>query len=214
MRSSKINHPGPPANIITYWIGRIWMTVFGWDVEGEPPQESHAVIIAAPHTSNWDLPHMIAAAWVFRMRISWLGKDSLFKWPFGGFMTAIGGLPVNRKAPHGLVREVANKLQAPQPLFLAIPPSGTRTFKPTWKSGFYWISNTAGVPVVVGFLDYKRKRANLGYTFRTSGDVIADMDKVRAIYASVEAKFPELKNTILLKEELRIAQKAEEEDVK
>ncbi len=187
------------------------MTLFGWDVEGEPPQAPNAVIIAAPHTSNWDLPHMLAAAWVFRMRISWLGKHTLFRAPFSWFMTAMGGLPVNRSSPHGLVREVANKLQKPEPLFLAIPPSGTRKFRDGWKSGFYWIANTADVPVVVGFLDYKRKRASLGYTFRTSGDVIADMDKVRAIYEPVVGKFPELKNTIILKEERRIAQKAEED---
>jgi 1-acyl-sn-glycerol-3-phosphate acyltransferase len=184
-----------------YWVARLWMAWFGWDVEGDPPQARKGVVIAAPHTTNWDLPHMLAAAFIFRFKISWLGKDSLFKPPYGWFMRFLGGLPVDRSAPRGLVQQAADMLKAADQLMIAVPPSGTRSFRDHWKSGFYWIAYEAQVPVVCGYLDYARKRACLGFTFVPTGDVKADMDKVRAFYADVKGKFPEQQSLIVLKEE-------------
>jgi 1-acyl-sn-glycerol-3-phosphate acyltransferase len=207
MRSSEIAHPGPTANIVLYWIGWLWFKIFGWKTVGEPPQHTHGVIIAAPHTSNWDLPHMLAAAWLFRLRISWMGKHSLFRFPFAGFLRSLGGLQVDRRAAHGVVREVARSFETHERLFLAVPPSGTRGHKNKWKSGFYWISSQAGVPVVAGYLNYKRKEACLGFSFVPTGDVKADMDKLRGFYEGIEGKFPKSQNTIVLKEELRLENK-------
>lgn len=201
MRSSAIAHPGPSTSWLLYWVGRLWMTVFGWKTEGEPPQLEKAVLIAAPHTTNWDLPHMLAAAWVYRMRISWLGKHTLFKGPWGWLLRALGGVPVDRSGPHGLVREAANIFQRRDQLILAVPPSGTRSKGPHWKSGFYWIAHTAGVPVICGYLDYSRKVAGLGTTFEPTGDVHSDMERVREIYKDLRGKFPELETPIRLKEE-------------
>ena len=211
MRSSAIAHPGPTSNIVQYWIGRLWFTVFGWKTVGEPPQHTHGVIIAAPHTSNWDLPHMLAAAWIFRMRISWMGKQSLFRFPFGIFLRSLGGMEVDRRAAHGVVREVARSFERYDTLFLAVPPSGTRGYKNKWKSGFYWISKQAEVPVIAGYLNYKRKEACLGFSFVPTGDVLADMDKIRGFYEVIEGKYPKDQNTIVLKEELRLTNKAGEE---
>ncbi len=202
MQSSELAHPGPPTGRCMYWVARLWMWVFGWETVGDPPQHPKAVIIAAPHTTNWDLPHMLAAALVFRLRISWMGKHTLFKAPFAWFMRFLGGVPVDRRAPGGLVKQVADTLTHTDKLFLAVPPSGTRGRKDLWKSGFYWIAHTAQVPVVCGYLDYKRKQACLGFSFMPSGDVKADMDKVRAFYDGIEGKHPEKQNPILLKEEL------------
>lgn len=201
MRSSQIAHPGPTTSWLMYWAARLWMWVFGWDVEGEPPQARKGVVIAAPHTTNWDLPHMLAAAFLFRFRISWLGKDSLFRFPYGGFMRFLGGLPVDRTAPKGLVQQAADKLKEADQLMIAVPPSGTRSFRDHWKSGFYWIAYEAQVPVVCGYLDYTRRRACLGFTFVPTGDVKADMDRVRAFYAGVQGRFPDQQSTIVLKEE-------------
>ena len=201
MRTSEIAHPGPTTPWWLYWLARLWMWVFGWDTLGEPPQVTRAVVIAAPHTTNWDLPHMLAASLIFRFRVSWFGKHTLFKPPFGWFMRALGGVPVDRRAPGGLVKQVADQLRAADKLVIAVPPEGTRKYADGWKSGFYWIAHEAQVPVVCGYLDYKTRRACLGYTFVPTGDVKADMDKVRAFYAGIEGKYVDAMNPIRLKEE-------------
>ncbi len=201
MRSSAIAHPGPTTAWWLYWLARVWMWVFRWDVEGDAPQHPKGVVIAAPHTTNWDLPHMLAASFIFRFRVSWLGKDSLFKPPFGWLMRWMGGVPVDRSGAKGLVGAAAEMLEGANQLMIAVPPSGTRGKRDGWKSGFYWIAHTAQVPVICGYLDYSRRRACLGYSFVPTGDVDADMEKVRAFYASVRGKFPELESTIRLKAE-------------
>lgn len=212
MHSSEIAHPGPHTSWFMYWVARLWMWVFGWDTEGDHPQVERGVIIAAPHTSNWDLAHMLAAALIFRVRISWMGKHTLFKAPFGWFMRGLGGVPVDRRAAGGLVKHVAATFGQHEKLLLAVPPSGTRGKRDRWKSGFYWIAHTAQIPVVCGYLDYKRKRACLGYTFVPTGDIVADMDKVRAFYAGVQAKFPANQSDMVLKEELEAAPSEDGED--
>ncbi|MBX2801215.1 MAG: lysophospholipid acyltransferase family protein [Myxococcales bacterium] len=212
MRSSEITHPGPTTSLLLYWFARLWMFVFRWDVEGGPPDSPTGVVIAAPHTSNWDLAHMLAASLIFRFRVSWLGKDSLFRPPFGWFMRALGGVPVDRSAPGGLVQQAADALTRTERLMIAVPPSGTRGKRDGWKSGFYWIAHTAQVPVVCGYLDYSRRVAGLGYAFVPSGDVAADMEKVREVYATFRGKFPELESTIQLKEERLIPENPATED--
>jgi 1-acyl-sn-glycerol-3-phosphate acyltransferase len=203
VRSANITHPGPVSSKLTYWIGRLWLTAFGWDVEGEVAETKTAVLIAAPHTTNWDLPHMLAAAWVFRLRISFLAKHSLFEGLFAGFFRWLGGIPVDRTAPHGLVHQVAEQLNAADKLVVAVPPSGTRGKRDYWKSGFYWIAHTAQVPIIGGSLDYERKIAHLGFSFMPTGDIVADMERIRAHYASIKGKFPENQSRIRVKEEDR-----------
>jgi len=203
VRPSAITHPGPTTAWWLYWVARLWMAVFRWDVQDGPPQSPKGVVIAAPHTSNWDLPHMLAAAFLFRFKVSWLGKDSLFRPPFGWFMRGLGGIPVDRSSPKGQVQQAADMLTAADKLMLAVPPSGTRSRRDHWKSGFYWIAHSAQVPVICGYLDYGRRRACLGYTFVPTGDVKADMDKVRAFYEGIQGKFETDRTPVLLKEELQ-----------
>ena len=202
MRNSEVTHPGPSGSKLAYFIGRLWMMVFGWDVEEPGPTVPKAVIIAAPHTSNWDLPHMLAAAFVYRIRVRWFGKHTIFQGPFGWFFDWLGGIPVDRTAPHGLVGQAADLFRDTDKLYLAVPPSGTRARRDHWKSGFYWIAHTARVPVICGYLDFGKRRANLGYTFVPTGDVEADMDKVREFYDGVRGKVPKLESTIVLKDEI------------
>ncbi len=178
------------------------MKFFGWDVEGDPPQVRKAVLIAAPHTTNWDLPHMLAASLIFRVRLSWMGKHTLFKPPMGWLLHLLGGVPVDRRAPGGLVHHVAGTLSASEQLVIAIPPSGTRGRSDRWKSGFYWIAHTAQVPIVCSYLDYGRRRAGLGFHFVPTGDITSDMDRIREFYASIRGKNPDMESTIVLKEEL------------
>lgn len=208
MVPSDVSHPGPKPPLVLYWLARLWFRVFGWDTEGDVPQAPKGVLIAAPHTTNWDLAHMLAASLVYRYRISWIGKHTLFRFPFGWFMRFLGGVPIDRTSPQGMVKSAAQQLRDAHQLVLAIPPSGSRSRKDHWKSGFYWIAYEAQVPVVCGYLDYTRRRAGLGFAFVPSGDVKADMERVRAFYADKRGKYPENETPVLLKEELEDGQHA------
>lgn len=201
MPGSTLTHPGPPLPWILHWVGRLWMWAFGWEVEGDPPPCPRAVIIAHPHTTNWDMPHMLAASFVYRYRISWLGKRALFRPPFGGLMRALGGIPVDHDAPHGLVAQTARALRDSERLAVAVPPSGSRRRQDRWRSGFYWIAHAAQVPVVCGFLDYRRRRAGVGLSFVPTGDVRADMERVRAFYRGIRGRYPDQETPPRLREE-------------
>ena len=137
MLSSKITHSGPTSGFIPYWIGRLWMWLFGWDVVGQVPVGEKFVLIAAPHTSNWDFPFGLATIYIYRLKVSWIGKDTLFKKPFGGVMRWLGGIAINRDSPHGVVDQIAKQLRESRKLIIALTPSGTRKRKDYWKSGFY-----------------------------------------------------------------------------
>ena len=201
MRDPKVEHSGPRAKLWTYYVGRAYLKALGWETEGELPDDAKAVLIAAPHTSNWDLPHMLAVAWVFRLRLRWMGKHTIFKGMAGPFMRWLGGLPVDRRASHGVVQQVADHFKASDQIILAIAPSGTRKRTEHWKSGFYHIASQADVPILCGFLDFKRKVAGVGPAIQPSGDIQADMDKIRAFYEGMEGLFPEKQAAIRLKDE-------------
>ena len=202
MRSSLISHDGPSTSWIAYWLGRLWMWWFGWNVIGAPPQNTKkAILIACPHTTNWDLPFMLAAAFVYRLDVSWLGKHTLFRPPLGWLLRWLGGVPVDRRAPSGAVQQVANHIAKAERIALAVPPSGTRSKREHWKSGFYWMAHSAGVPIMLAYLDYQKKEAGIGPTIPVTGDVKKDMDIIRAFYADKQGLYPELKTTIRLLDE-------------
>ena len=182
-------------------LGTAYLWLFGWKVEGVRPPVPCAVLIAAPHTSNWDLPFMLAMAYVLGLRPSWLGKAELFRWPFGWLMRRLGGLPVDRGARQNLVEQAVGEFAKRDELILVVPPSGTRSRAPHWKSGFYHIARLAGVPIVCTYLDYGRKRGGIGPVFKPSGDVRADMHRIRAFYADVTGKYPALTTPVRLREE-------------
>jgi len=196
----------PPAATVrrrglTPMLGRLYLRLFGWRVEGSLPPVDKAVVIAAPHTSNWDLPHMLAVAWVLGVRPSWLGKREIFRFPFGGLMRWLGGLPVDRGVRANLVEQVAQRFAAADRLFLVVPPSGTRSRATHWKSGFFHIARTANVPIVCSFLDYRRKVGGIGPTIAASGVASADMALLRDFYGGVTGKYPALATPVRLVEE-------------
>ena len=182
-------------------IGALWLKLAGWTVEGELPPVRKAVVIAAPHTSNWDMPFMLAVAFVCGVRPAWLGKRELFRWPFGGLMRWLGGIPVVRGTSGNLVAQVVERFAREESLFLVVPPSGTRSRARHWKSGFYYIARGAGVPLIPSFLDYRRRVGGLGPAFLPSDDVVADMGRLRAFYRDVHARFPERATPVRLEEE-------------
>jgi 1-acyl-sn-glycerol-3-phosphate acyltransferase len=186
-------HRGPP-----YWLGRLWLRVFGWSIVGAVPPMPRAVVIAAPHTSNWDLPFALAIGWVLGMRVHWLGKDSLFRGVRGRLMYALNGIPVDRSRRNNLVSDVAAKLRAADTMYLMVPPEGTRGKSSRWKSGFYWIAHEADVPIILGYLDFGRKRGGLGSALYTTGDLRADFEKIRVFYDGIHGRNPSLQGEVTL----------------
>lgn len=172
-------------------MGRGALRLVGWRVVGDEPDHDTYVLIAAPHTSNWDAFYMLAMAWALGVRLRWLGKQALFKPPLGWLLKLLGGISVDRSAPQGLVEQVADRLRSARRMVLAVPAEGTRKKREYWKSGFYHIASAAEVPIVMGFLDYSTKQGGFGQALQPTGDVGADMDVIRAFYADKRGKYHE-----------------------
>ena len=183
----------PIVNTLLRGISIAFLKLNGWKVEGSlPPQAVKSVLIAAPHTSNWDLPYTLMVAFALRLNVYWMGKESLFKPPFRGVMMWLGGIPVNRAAASNLVAASAAAIQAADgPLQLIVPPEGTRSKARYWKTGFYYIALGAQVPIVMAYMDYARKVSGLGPVFVPTGDVEADMATIKAFYAPFKGKNPD-----------------------
>ena len=184
---------GPPA--------RLLLRLAGWRVEGTVPEEPKWVLIAAPHTSNWDLVLMLLSGLALGAWPSWVGKHTLFRFPFGALLRSLGGIPIDRRSRGNRVEELAALFSSRERLVLAIPPEGSRSNLSYWKSGFYWVARTANVPICLAFLDFPRRRAGLGPLFRPTGDLRVDMDFVRAFYAGMKGRFPEKQGPIRLEGE-------------
>ncbi len=196
------NHDLPPAGALARWLGRTVLRLGGWTLEGAlPAGHPRLVMIAAPHTSNWDYVWMVAVAYAFGVKLHAVGKKSLFWFPLGALLRWLGLIPIDRAGKLGLVEQLAATLTAAPGMLLAIPPSGTRNKTDRWRSGFYWVAHTAKVPIVMGFLDYGRRRTGVGGLLVTTGDVHADMNVLRDFYAPMRGKDPEQESTIWLKEE-------------
>jgi 1-acyl-sn-glycerol-3-phosphate acyltransferase len=167
-----------------------FLKLTGWRVEGAlPPEAGKAVLIAAPHTSNWDLPYTLMVCFALRLNVVWMGKSSIFKFPFGPVMRWLGGVAVNRSQSTNLVAASAQAIvDADAPLQLIVPPEGTRDKVTTWKTGFYYIALQAKVPIVMAYMDYSQKRSGLGPLFYPSGDIEKDMIAIKAFYAPFKGK--------------------------
>ena len=177
----------------------MWMA--GWKVTGQLHEHKKLVLIGEPHTSNWDFLLMFGAAYSLRLKVSWLGKDTIFKWPFGAVMRYFGGMPIDRSAKHNLVQRTSKLFQESESIVVVIGPSGTRSKREYWKSGFYWIAHTSKVNILCGYLDFTNKIVHVGFCFTPTGDVKNDMDKIRKFYKGIQGKYPELETDIRLKNE-------------
>ena len=183
-------------------LGRLWLRLFGWKLHALPAVVPRKfVFIAAPHTSGWDLPFMLATSFALGIRISWFGKHTLFGHGLGRLMRSLGGIPIDRQASHDVVSRTAEMFRTRERLVLAIPPEGTRRKVRYWKSGFYHIALQSRVPIGLGFLDYDKKRCGLGPLIAPTGDVRRDMDEIRAFYRDIRGRHPGLECEPLLKEE-------------
>lgn len=165
--------------------------LFGWTIEVVPPPVKKCVLIFYPHTSNWDFVIGIVARAALWLPIRWAGKDTLFRWPFGGIFRRLGGIPVNRRERTGLTARLTEEFAQRSHLYLAITPEGTRSRTDRWKSGFYHLALSANVPLALAYIDYPRKRIGIGGYLKLTGDEAADLDALRRFYADKTGKRPE-----------------------
>ncbi|WP_448062644.1 1-acyl-sn-glycerol-3-phosphate acyltransferase [Cellulomonas hominis] len=165
-------------------LARAYWAVSRWSLRSQPlPPDRPSILIGAPHTSNWDFPIMLAITWQQGISAHYLGKHTLFRRPFGPLMRALGGIPVDRRDPSGVVDEIVTRVRSGERFFLVVTPEGTRSRCEYWKSGFYRIARETGLPVTLGYVDRTTMTAGLGPTLEMTGDVAADMDRIRAFYA-------------------------------
>lgn len=169
-----------------------WFRLKKWKIEGGLPEGvNKCVLIAAPHTSNWDFVYGMGALGYFGYNVKYLAKKELFRFPFGWVFYKTGGMPVDRTRPNALVATVTEEIQKRDDLVVMFPPEGTRKKVRKWKTGFYYTALGSNLPISMGFLDYKRKVASIGPLFNPTGNIKEDFDKLRAFYKNITPKNPE-----------------------
>lgn len=183
--ASYVRRHAPVAN----FIGRTLMRLSGWRIEGSLPDVPKVIIAVAPHTSNWDFVVGVMALFVLDVKLSFLGKHTLFKGLFGKWMRSIGGIPVDRSQPNGVVGETVAAFERAEKLVLAVAPEGTRQLDRGFKTGFLHMAYGAKVPVLLAYFDFSRKVIGFGPLFRPSGDAEKDLKEILAYYQPIRGKY-------------------------
>jgi len=199
LTDSAANHDGNELKkrLAAALLGRL-----GWKMEGDAPDCPHCVLIAAPHTSNWDFFYMLLFAMAYGLQVRWLAKKSLFNPAMGWFMRPLGGIPVDRGAAQDMVAELTAVFAREPSLILVIPTEATRARTEFWKSGFYRIAKGAGVPIVPSYLDYRQRRGGFGAALTPTGDISTEMQYFRDFYADKFGLYPEQFGPVRLREEV------------
>ncbi|MCA0392595.1 MAG: lysophospholipid acyltransferase family protein [Proteobacteria bacterium] len=180
--------PLPPSaprvkpNAFTRWLGRSVLRLGGWRLVGPLPDVSKLVLIAAPHSSNWDGIWGFAAKLALGFEVRLLGKAQLFWWPLGPLLRRLGVIPVDRSSPHGTVQQAVEMIRRSERIWYALAPEGTRKRVERWKTGFWKIAHEAQVPILPAYFHYPDKRIGVGPLFATTGDMAADIAALRAWY--------------------------------
>jgi 1-acyl-sn-glycerol-3-phosphate acyltransferase len=193
--SSNSNNPFGVSACL-HGLAKLLFRLSGWKTEGSVHQPARFVVIAAPHTSNWDAVIMVTAAYIFRVKLAWFLKDAAFFFPLGPIVRYFGGIPIDRTARRNVVGQAVERFQQSERLILAVPPEATRKKSAFWKTGFYHIARGAGVPIVLGYVDYRRKVAGLGPAFMPSGNIEADFRVFEQFYSAVTPRFPAQRGTV------------------
>jgi len=180
------------------------LRLLGWKIVGELPDVPGLVVVVAPHTSNWDFLVGILVAYTLGVRWRWrfryIAKHSLFKGPVGWFLRATGGVPIDRGAKHDFVAQIVRTFERDGRFLLAVTPEGTRKRAEYWRTGFYYIALEANVPIVPVAFDYATNECRFGEPLVPSGDLKADIEKLRPFYEGARAKRPELFGEIRIRE--------------
>ena len=176
------------GGLVSRLVGQGILRLLGWRIDGVIPDLPKFVIIAAPHTSNWDFIVGIAGKLALRLRVLWLGKDSLFRFPSGVVMRALGGMPVDRSTSNAVVTNVVEEFARRDRLVVALAPEGTRKRVERWRTGFYHIAHGAAVPIVTVAINWRERALQIGAPFVTTGDVDADLAALQGRFAGVEGR--------------------------
>lgn len=171
-------------------ISKFVLWIMGWKVMGEIPRISKYVIVAAPHTSNWDFVIGRAFGYLLGIEAKFLGKSQLFKFPYGWLFRIMGGIPVDRTKHNSLVDFTIDLFHNSEALVLGLAPEGTRKSVSKWKHGFYYIALGAKVPIVLAFMDYKKKQAGIGKIIYPSGNIKEDFELIETFYQSITPRYP------------------------
>jgi len=191
--------PGTPTRVQR--TARRLLALAGWRVNFPWPLEPRGIILVYPHTSNWDFVVGLLALLATGLPAQWVGKDTLFRWPFVGLLQCLGGIPVNRRERTGFIDQLVAEFRRRPWMWLALAPEGTRQRTNHWKSGFYHLALAAGVPVGLGFLDYGRRIAGVTTWLSLSGDKDLDLARIRAFYADKAGLHPALAGEIRLRDD-------------
>jgi 1-acyl-sn-glycerol-3-phosphate acyltransferase len=173
------------------WLGtagRLWLQVSGWRVEGQFPEEPRVVVALAPHSSNWDFVQVVAAVFALRLRVCFIGKHTLFRWPLGGFMRWMGGIPVDRSRADGLVDATTDAMRSADAMWIGITPEGTRSRGAHFRSGFYRIAQAAGVPVLPISINHQARVIAVHAPVCATRPVDEGVEHVRALLLSQGAR--------------------------
>ena len=179
-------------------VARFLLWLGGWTVVGEAPKIKKAVLIAAPHTSNWDAFWAIVFKVYVGLDLHWFVKDSMFWFPLGNLLRFFGAIPLDRRRASSAVSEAIAAFDENESFYFGLAPEGTRSKTRGWKSGFYRIAEGANVPVVIGFLDYGRRRLGIGPAVTLTGDKQVDMAILQSYYSSVSGRWPEKTSPVQL----------------
>lgn len=182
---SKLIHHNWFFSGLLYICSRLFLAVIGWRVVDKKPEVRKAVLVAAPHTSNWDFPIFLAAAGVLRLEARYLGKHTLFQGRFGWFFSWAGGIPVDRTGGNAgaVIDQAVAAFDELDHLVLTVAPEGTRSKVKEWKTGFYRIALKAGVPIIPSYVDARTKTIGFGPLFTPTGDMEKDIATLRAFYS-------------------------------
>lgn len=180
-------------------ISQFILKIIGWELEDQSPQTHRYVLIAYPHTSNWDFVLGMLAKWAMNMPLNWVAKHSMFWGPFKPLFMAIGGIPLNREKSKGFIQKNIELFEEREQFVLGLMPEGTRSKTDHLKTGFYRIAHGANVPLVLAYLDYKKKRIGVGQVINLSGDIDADFEIIKTFYRDKTGCRPENASDLIIK---------------
>jgi 1-acyl-sn-glycerol-3-phosphate acyltransferase len=182
-------------------LGRTLLHLAGWRLILDVPRLPRGVVVFYPHTSNWDFVVGLLTRFALNVPVTWAGKDNLFRWPLRPLWRWLGGIPVNRRERTGFVEQMIAEFATRERMLLAIAPEGTRRRTEHWRSGFYRVALGSGVPLLLAFVDFRRKEIGVGGSFMPSGDATADFARLRAFYGDKTGRHPQQASPIALRAE-------------